>query len=239
MTGRGAILCGLEGAVANLDGQPVLLEVGETPPNDQQGIVLAGIDSDGVGRHTKVTANGSLATGSVHAGREVWADLFEPSVAATSYFLLIDLDSPTAPHVPGTIARICSGEAQLVKSATAASWEADIGVVLAIDGTDATVAWLGFLSTHAEDTGRALGVASYRSLSECLDLEQSGGDLVHIWAGNVETGIVAINTSAGTVDDVKGVARTAAPGDVVVRAVLNSGSGTAAVSYTISYFVDP
>lgn len=225
--------------MANLDGQPVLLEAGEAQANGQQGIVLAGIDANGDGQHAMVTANGSLATGSVHAGRECWADLFEGAVAATSYFLLIDLDSPTAPHTIGTKARICSGEAQLVKSAMAASWEADIGVVLAIDGTDATVAWLGFLSTHAEDTGRAIGVASYRSLSECLDLEQSGGDLVSVWTGNVETGIVAINTAAGTVDDVKGVARTAAVGDVLVRAVQNSGGGTAAISYTVSYFVDP
>ncbi len=222
----------------NIDGQPVALKDGEAPTRDQRAILIAGIDSDGLGAHAQVAASGAIVTGPAHAGREVWADLFKVATA-TTYYLLIDLDSPTAPHAVGTMARICSGESHLIKETKNNEWEADLGVVLRTDGTSSDVAWLGFLSAHAEDSAVSIGVARYRSLAECLDLEVKDGALVKVLAGNIETGIVAINTGAGTVDDVSGDARTAAVGDVVVRAVRAVGTGSADVDFTISYFVDP
>lgn len=224
--------------MGNIDGQPVTLKDGETPPRDQRGIVIAGLDSDGRGALAKVAESGAIVTGPDHAGREVWSDLFKVA-AATTYYLIIDLDSPTAPHAPGTKARICSGESNIIKSVKNNEWEADLGVVLRTDGTSSDAAWLGFMSVHAEDPVVSIGSARYRALIECLDLEVVDGALAKVLAGNIETGIVAINTGAGTVDDVSGVARTAAVGDVIVRAVQKVGTGSADVDFMISYFVDP
>ncbi len=160
------------------------------------------------------------------------------ALAATSYILMIDLDNVGGDykHVGSSSLKITQIAGSIVKSSIGAQWRSVVGVIVAIDGTAATIHWLEAATLFALDTST---VEQHKAavLPALLDLAVSGGGLVAYAGGFIEAGLTDVNTGA-TLDNVVGNARTPAVGDMVLRVTQDSGGGTAELGYSVRYLVD-
>jgi len=167
----------------------------------------------------------------------VGADNYREGIANSQYSLAVDLDNaggagPYKHTLTGGL-QLYAVSATLIKSQIGAEWNAIAGVVLEIDDTEATIAWLEFLSIHAEDTSTNVSSRARETFPVPIDLTVDSGALPQIATGYTET-VTAVNTST-TLLDIGGNARTPAVGDLVTRVEKVSGSGTATLHVSLWY----
>jgi hypothetical protein len=184
---------------------------------------LVEVDSDPISRLAP-----ELVIASYHAA----------ALSGTTHILFIDLDDGGGHyrHAGSSSIKIVQIAGSIVKSTIGAQWRAIVGIVVAIDATDATMHWLDAATLFALDTST---VEQHKAtvLPAALDLEVSGGALTKFAGGFIETGVTAVNTT-GTLNNVVGVAKTPAAGDMVLRVTQDSGGGTAEAAYSARYMVD-
>jgi len=170
----------------------------------------------------------------------VVADFFVDGIAASTDFIGIDLDNAggTGPykHEDGYGIKLVGASGNLLKDSSGAKWDALFGVVLSITAISAEVGWLQVGSLHLRDTGRFESSFVNRDFPVILDLTVSSGDFTKTAAAfkTIEPGI---NTTI-TLDDIAGLPRTPAVGDLIVRVDKISGAGTALIHYSLFYFVE-
>ena len=160
------------------------------------------------------------------------------AIAATTYVMLIDLSDAGGDykHAGTSSIKLASISASLVKSTIGAQWKSVIGVILAVNATDATILWLDGAALFSLDTS-ALERHKATALPWPADLLVTAGDLADVAGGFAESGITEVNTT-GTLNNVEGNAKTPAVGDLVLRIEQISGGGTAEVHYSARYYVD-
>lgn len=224
--------------MANLDGQPVLLEVGETSANGQQCLVVGGVDRAGLGQLARMTDAGTIAVGHIHEGQEVWADFHKEAMTDGAYHIFLELNyvgGQQYRHTGGSYFVICSGTASAVKSAAADVWLVRVGVIVRINGTDADIAWLHSLDLSAHDPATTGADVLRFGFDQCVNLQMTTPpNFDRMAVGDIETAIAAVNTGL-TLPEISGVARTPAVGDVVMRPDRTTGAGTIDVSYSVQY----
>lgn len=171
-------------------------------------------------------------------GKIVAANLSKNSISATTYYVLIDLDSSAYKHDnTGTGLYLTGFSGRALKSNVGSQWAVQLAVVLRIDGTDADLGILPGGSVSLRDTSTLSGGGSLSLFPGYDNLTVSGGDFTHIADGTTETNVAAVNTGV-TFEDVYGTSVTPAVGDVLLRATLLLGSGTLEFSYGLQYWVE-
>jgi hypothetical protein len=173
------------------------------------------------------------------AEKFVAVEFYNSAITNTTYFILIDLDGGGGDykHSGSSSVKVVSSSARIIKERMISQWKSMIGIILAINGTDATIGWLHAVSLYATDTARLKSEIGQSTKIFGIDLAQTAGDFDYIVAGNIETNVTAVNTGAN-LDNVKGNAVTPAVGDVILKVEKVSGGGSAEVSYSMTYFVD-
>lgn len=209
--------------------------------------VYQGIFYDAAGNPVDVILDGStyrLAVDAVSSNptdtdREavVVVDYLASAVSATGYYLLVDLDNAAGlgpyKHTLTNKIELAGLTGSLLKSSTSGLWSSYVGVITAINGVNATIAYFNMGTIHDRDTGRISTTARSEFFPITLDLAITGGSLDKIAAGFTETTNV-INTGI-MLDDVSGVARTPAIGDLLLKVEKNGGSGTVDAHFSIWY----
>jgi hypothetical protein len=173
------------------------------------------------------------------ASKLIVAGYHAAALAATTYILMIDLsdgDGGDYKHVGSSSIKLTTVTGSLVKSSIGSQWRSIVGIIMAIDATEATIHWLDAATLFALDTST---VEQHKAtiVPSVLDLEVSGGAMVNSSGGYDEAGVTAVNTT-GTLNNVVGNAKTPAVGDMVLRVTQNSGGGTAETAYSVRYLVD-
>jgi hypothetical protein len=187
------------------------------------------------------TADGTLLTkdaASVRLPELVDVDYAALNVAAAQTFLLmIDRDNGSGAykHVAGDGIKVATIDGVLIKSSASAMWLSLFGIILAIDGTNATIAYLRFGSVLAQDNAFAQTSYSYSALPARIDCTVAGGGFTKIAAGFVE--VTALVNTGITLPNVLSAPTTPAVGDAVIKLVRASGSGTAIIHYSVLYEV--
>jgi len=155
---------------------------------------------------------------------------------AKEYFLLIDLDNAGSAYkhtLTGTI-RAARFAAFINKENASARWLVQMGVILSIDGTEATIAWIpgGGVTTLRNDEFIDFNGGDAFPVVFPFDVES--GDLKYVASNDKET-TSDVNTS-GTLKNVADADVTPAVGDVILRAERSSGIGNADINYTAWYY---
>jgi hypothetical protein len=172
------------------------------------------------------------------AAKLVVASYHAAALAATTHILFIDLSDGGGDykHSGSSSLKIIQLAASIVKSSIGSQWRSLVGVILAINATEATMHWMDAATLFALDTS-AVEQHKASVFPSAIDLAVSAGALTFFAGGFVETGVTDVNTT-GTLDNVVGNATTPAVGDMVLRVTKDSGSGTAEVAYSSRYLVD-
>jgi hypothetical protein len=173
------------------------------------------------------------------ASKLIVAGYHAAALGGTTYILMIDLsdgDGGDYKHVGSSSIKLTTVTGSLVKSSIGSQWRSIVGIIMAIDATEATIHWLDAATLFALDTST---VEQHKAtiVPSVLDLEVSGGAMVNSSGGYDEAGVTAVNTT-GTLNNVVGNAKTPAVGDMVLRVTQNSGGGTAETAYSVRYLVD-
>jgi hypothetical protein len=175
-----------------------------------------------------------------HSRREVdvySAAFAKEAVAATTFFMLVDLDGAGYPHAPGTKVSIVGAFGRAFKTNAGARWAVDVGVVTRIDATDADITYFAGASMFLRDTSQLSVEAQAVILDFPISAEVATGELARGISNFNENPEAGLNTGAG-IEDPKGATPTAAVGDVVIRARLISGGGTLDFISSLQYFVE-
>lgn len=157
--------------------------------------------------------------------------------AGTNYYMGVHLHSGgnfKHPYVSGDWLRLTGISGQLIKEKNLDSWDAGIGVILSINATEATIAWLHAGALHASDTGSFQSQAVSASFTNPLQLSIAAGDFDRILAGVLQT-TTDINTGI-TLPDAKGSDVAPEVGDIVIGITRNQGSGDAEAHWEIRYY---
>jgi hypothetical protein len=157
--------------------------------------------------------------------------------AASTFFLAIDVSNGSGAykHVAGTAFKIATVSGILIKSSASAKWTALFGVILAINGVNATIAYLRFGSVLVQDTNVFQTPYDYSAFPALVDCAVTGGDFTKIAAGFRET-TVSVNTGV-TLPDVRGNAVTPGVGDAVIKVTKDAGAGSSIIHYSLLYQV--
>lgn len=163
----------------------------------------------------------------------------DPVAQAQTDFLLIDLDNGGGSYrhqADGLKLVLHDVSSHLIKSKAGDVWDAVVGVILRISGTDADIAFFQFGAIHNTDQSDF----TTRNINDLykleLDLAVLGGQLRNVAAGMVELADTTVNT-ATPIDDVSGTPVVPAVGDLILR-VNRTGTGEALVHYAIWYRVE-
>jgi hypothetical protein len=185
----------------------------------------------------------SVDVGSSELGRQadklVLSGFHAPALAATTHILMIDLDGGDGgdyKHVGSSSIKLIFIAGSLVKSTIGAKWRSIVGIIKAIDATEATIHWLDAATLFALDTS-AVEQHKVTAVPEVINLEVAAGEMVFSTGGYDEAGVTAVNTTDG-LNNVVGNSKTPAVGDMVLRVTLESGGGTAETAYSVRYLVD-
>ncbi len=247
------LLASIDGKVATettLEAARVLLAAINTAQTDgtQKAIMRSGAKGSSVASDitsTPFDANTEAAHVDIidsevsrQAAKLVVAAFHAAALSATTYTLFIDLDDGGGDykHTGSSSIKLVQISGSIVKSSIGAQWRSIIGIVVAVDATEATMHWLDAATLFALDTS-AVEQHKAAVLSSALDLAVASGALVNFAGGFIETGVTDVNTTSG-LDNVIGVSKTPAEGDMVLRVTQDSGGGTAETSYSARYLVD-
>jgi len=175
---------------------------------------------------------------SVDRDKLVVANYAKEAVAATTYYMLVDLDGAPYPHDAAGARLVLAGAAsQGFKSNIGAKWAVQIGVVMTIDGTEAKLAWLPIASLSLRDTSKFSGGQHLPLFPDYVDLAHAAGVFTKIASNLYESNITAVNTGI-TLEDALGNNVTPAEGDLLIRAELLSGAGTLDFKYAVQYWAE-
>jgi hypothetical protein len=157
------------------------------------------------------------------------------ATAGPTYLLLIDLDNEGGfyKHTATGSIQALAASAQLSKTKAGDQWEVDIGVVLAINASEATLGFLEGGALSASDTSTFRAQNRNTLFPVTLSLKVVSGDFDKIATNFKQTN--GDLTTSTLIDDIGGVGRVPAVGDVVIKVVRSSGNGAAAIFYTIGY----
>ena len=147
---------------------------------------------------------------------EKFAAFGKSEISTSGYALLVDLSTIT-----GAAGVSLSGVYLSIDRDTNSVGKLRLGVVTAINATAATVVYMqGINFEKASDAGI---IRDRKYLPSRLRLQVSGGDLPHVYANEVTTGITAINTATALESpfDTGGV--IPAVGDIVLSWTRSAG----------------
>ncbi len=168
------------------------------------------------------------------------AEIVQENLVATEYFMFIDLDNGGGAykHTAGPAAFLVGAAATAFKTKNNDSWEIEIGTILDINGTDATIGFLSLATLSVRSTSTFEDTGGGGTLFPVIiDTTVSGGDFTKIATSNKET-VTDINTGV-TIEDVGGNLVTPAIGDIIVRAnLLSGGTGELFFNFSLIYFVE-
>lgn len=163
---------------------------------------------------------------------------FRKTVAVTgpTYLLLVDLDNAGGAykHTESGSVQVAGIVAEIAKNRANDQWDADVGVILAIDGVDADIGFLEAGSVRADNTTEFGQRISNHPFPIVTSLEVSAGAFTSIAVNSIVTDS-SLNTGAVNVEDIGGVLRTPAVGDVVIRVFRVSGTLDANIYYGLTY----
>ncbi len=158
------------------------------------------------------------------------------TVTETTYLLFIDLSNSynAYRHVATNAIRFSQVSAELIKENASAQWESLFGIVLAIDGIEATIAWCagGSLRAYGSDSFLDRKICNLFPVIGPVDVE--AGDLKYI-ANNFKQLTTNVNTNI-TLKDIEDNDVAPAVGDVVLKAERLTGIGDADIHYTAFYY---
>jgi len=173
------------------------------------------------------------------AAREIYTVDFRDENVATSpeYVLAIDVDNGNGdyPHTAGAGVFIVAVTATAQKRTVDTPWDVNGGVILDIDGTQATLGSVEVLTLYLRSTGTLLYHLEEVFFPQALDLTVSGGTTTRALLGDQFT-TTDINTGM-TVQNAAGNAVTPGAGDIILWAERVTGEGELEFHYTISYRV--
>ena len=206
-----------------------------SPIYDKDGNAIDSLDDGGV-RRLRVEAK-LIDDTQEDRQKIVHVDFMKDAVAATTYFMLIDLDGASYKHdLAKTFLKIASIAALARKTKSSDKWRVRIGLILAIDGTDADIGFISVGYADLRDSGRFLAEKTEVGIFPVLvDLQHAAGAYDKIAASVITD--TAVNTAI-TLDDAFGAAVTPAVGDLVLQAELVSGSGIVDFAYNVGYFAE-
>lgn len=168
----------------------------------------------------------------------VHVDFRKEGIAASTYFLLIDLDGASYKHdLARAFLKVGSIVSQATKDKSGAKWRTRVGLILRIDGTDADIGWVSVGLLDLRDSSRFTQDKSETGIFPLLlDLQHAAGAYDKI-ASAPETGIAAVNTGV-TLEDAFGANVTPAVGDLVLYVEQISGTGVCEANYNVGYFAE-
>jgi hypothetical protein len=157
------------------------------------------------------------------------------SSAGPTYFCIIDLDNANGGHKHSASGHIelAAFAAVIDKSSSGAQWNAKLGTILAINGSEATIGFLAGGSIIADNTAAFVSSRQRVLFPLTISLEVNAGDYVDFATNNKATN--AELTTAVTIEDITGANITPAVGDLVARLERTSGGGDATFAYTAQY----
>jgi hypothetical protein len=196
---------------------------------DETGANAAGVDAQG---RVSILDPQTVREADVYASA-----FFKEAVAATSYFMLLDLDGAPFPHTSGSKAKLMGVNGNAFKDNAGAKWAVNLCVISRIDGTDADFFVIEEGSLFLRDTSSLSLQPKATQFRVPLDLEISGGALIRGVTNLKETNVAALNTGI-TLEDPTGATPTPAVGDLIIRTRLVSGGGTLDFAMGIQYIVE-
>jgi len=202
--------------------------------------VITGEDENGDFPNVALTTDGRLRV-STAAADEVGVDFYKAGIGAgPTWYILIDLDNSTGdyPHTyaAGEGIQVRGYNTHMIKSTNNAQWDVLFGVILAINGTQATIAYFAFATVHITDTTNLSVFQQGTFTGDLLDLTVSGGTISNVVAGLKQT-TTSVNTGT-PLTDAAGNSVTPAVGDVVYRVERTGGSvSTLTLHTTMTYLV--
>ncbi len=181
-------------------------------------------DSDG--NPIKTSDGHELMTSSTEQEESGFVAMQFDDISATEYKLLVDVsDSTDWPHEAADFIDITDTYFQIDKESST-NGLVYLGVITAIDATEATIEYFAGVSFQKSADDQ---IIRDRKASPCqYRLKISDGALTRMLSDFTET-TTSINTSA-ELDSIGDLSAVPAVGDVVVKAQVDSGSYTAAVS---------
>lgn len=200
------------------------------------------VDEAGEKIDTEITGgkNRLLVRDEISSDRDglVGVQFGKAGITATSWFLLVDVSSAGYKHVSGTKVKISAASGLALKTSSSGKWDVQLGVVTAIDGSQATIVFLASGTIYLRDTFKFISTLDRVSFFPLLpSLEVLGaGDLA-----GLATNLVAVTTDINTGTALeRPISGTAVPsiGDVVLRSELLAGSGSLDFVYSLSYRVE-
>jgi hypothetical protein len=162
----------------------------------------------------------------------------KPSIAATTYYILIDLNNSSGAykHTSGTAIKAAGVHALVAKDTSSDQWIINVGTVLSINATQAVIGWVRFGNQNVVDTGVFQHEITLTTFPYLSNFTVSGGDYKYI-ADNFKETVTAINTST-SIEDISGGTYVPAVGDLILRPTLVTGTGTLLVHYHLWYLVE-
>lgn len=155
------------------------------------------------------------------------------SVDGPTFLMVIDLDNSNGdyPHAETGGVQILSGRTIIDKDVANAEWVGQLGVIVDINGTQATIALLAFGNVTADKTDTFRSVNAFAPSPIAVPLKVVSNDLVKILTNN---GLVTTALNTGTpIPDPAGNSVTPAIGDIV--SVITRVSGTGSAQYDVSF----
>lgn len=157
------------------------------------------------------------------------------TAAGPSYFIAVDLSNSSGdfPHTETGGITLARASGFLDKDTANASWEADVGIILAIDGTNATLLFLAALSNNTDKTNSFLATQTFASYPIALPFKVVGGELPKFISNNV---VVTTDINTGSsLEDTGGNSIAPAVGDLIIKVERTTGSGEAIYGLSGSY----
>lgn len=158
------------------------------------------------------------------------------TVVGPSYFIAIDLSNSSGdyPHTETGGINIVRASSFLDKDTANDSWEAGVGVITAINATDATINFVAFLGNSTSKTASFLSVNSLLAYPLTLPLKVVGGELPKVVSNNIVT-TTDINTGS-SLEDTAGDLIAPAVGDLIVKIERTAGNGNSEYGLGGSYY---
>lgn len=157
------------------------------------------------------------------------------TTAGPTYLLLIDKSNAGGKykHVADGWIHVHGGAAAIVKEKVGDQWRSDVGVILAIDGSQAVIGYLEGGSVAAVNVDSFVGSARGELFPLPMSAEVEAGDFKYVATNYKDTDTNV--TTGSSLEDIGGVGRAPEVGDVIIKAVRLLGSGQATVFYTMRY----
>jgi len=153
------------------------------------------------------------------------------------YYLLVDLNNASGSykHQAGDGIHLGGVVGNFSKNEALDDWIARIGVVTAISGTDASVAFIAPGTSELRTSGALRSKASLIFSPLSLNLTIAEGVLA-LATNSIDT-ITALTTSTD-IEDISGASRPAEVGDLVMQVLNIEGSGVLSFDFLVWYWVE-